>query len=318
MKDFFHKKNEDHHIPPGYRHTHAAGDSLSTQSSFPWKWYAKIALIIITFLGSLGLLLLHPFFQVHSVEIQGLQRIQENDIRDTVNGILSYKRFFLFPQNNYFLADIDDLHSILQQKYPLKSLTIQKSFPHTLKITVEEKLSTIIYDNGEQYSLVDATGKVSEILRIVDDSEWRVIKKLVTSTDATGTEVSTEQILSRSHTPNYKKILTEVGDYPLVYDTRNKHISKGDQILNDTTVQSIIGWYEVLKHNSDIPFTYFYLEREVGDVTIKTSEGWTIKAKLDNKIDQQFQTLEYILHQKVKRPEIQYIDVRFPGRAFWL
>ncbi len=224
----------------------------------------------------------------------------------------------IFPQNNFFALDIDDIRNILQQKYAFKSITIRKSFPHTLDISVEEKLSKIIYDNGEQYSLVDANGKISEILRIVDDSEWRVIKKTVTSTNANGQEVNTEQILSKFHTPNYKKILTEVGDYPLVYDSRGKKIGKGEQILNDVAVQALIQWYEVLKKNTDIPLTYFYLEKEVGDVSIKTTEGWIIKAKLDSKVAEQFQTLEYILKQKVKRSELQYIDVRFSGRAFWL
>lgn len=317
MRDFFHKKHEDSgHIPPGYRYgEHTKAPVENKQRS--WKWYAKITVICATFLGTLGLLFLHPFFQIYTLQIQGLQRIKEGDIRDTVNGILSYKRFLIFPQNNFFVLDIDDLHNILEQKFGLQKLTISKSFPHSLHIIVEEKLSSIMYDNGEQYSIIDSNGKVSEILRIIDDSEWRVIKKRVTSTSEGGTEVSTEQIVSRFHTPNYKKITSEVGDYPLVYDSRNKKLGKGEQVLNENTVQEIIEWYEALK-KTDIPFTYFYLEQEVGDVTIKTTEGWNIKAKLDKNIQEQFQTLEYILKQKVKRPDIQYIDVRFSGRAFWL
>lgn len=318
MRDFFHKKHsESAHVPPGYRFGKHSDIPLENKVS-RWKWYVKVFVIALTFLGSIGLLLLHPFFQIHSVQIQGLQRIKEGDIRDTVNGILSYKRFFVFPQNNFFVVDINDLHTILEQKFALKKLSISKKFPHTLDIYVEEKLSTIIYDNGEQYSMIDANGKVSEVLRIVDDSEWRVVKKHVTSTSATGTEVSTEQIISRFHTPNYKKIIAEIGENPLVYDTRNKKVEKGAQILDENTVRAIIQWYEVVKQNTDIPMTYFYLEHEVGDVTIKTSEGWNIKAKLDTNINEQFQTLQYILQQKVKRSELQYIDVRFPGRAFWL
>ncbi|MFA7315168.1 MAG: hypothetical protein WC025_04590, partial [Candidatus Magasanikbacteria bacterium] len=112
MRDFFHKKNkESGHIPPGYRYgEHIKNPIVPNKKS--WKSYAKITIICATFLGSLGLLFLHPFFQIHSIQIQGLQRIEEGDIRDTVNGILSYKRFFIFPQNNFFLLDIDDLHSI--------------------------------------------------------------------------------------------------------------------------------------------------------------------------------------------------------------
>jgi hypothetical protein len=136
----------------------------------------------------------------------------------------------IFPQNNFFVLDIDDLHTILEQKFGLQKLTITKRFPHSVHIVLEEKLSSIMYDNGEQYAMIDAKGKVSEILRIIDDSEWRVIKKRVTSTSEGGTEVSTEQIVSRFHTPNYKKIISEVGDYPLVYDNRSKKVGKGEQV----------------------------------------------------------------------------------------
>lgn len=318
MKDFFHQKHHDaHHLPPGYRQ--GRHESVNEEKkTAPWKWYAKIITLAVTFLGSVGLLLLHPFFEIRTIQIEGNQKIQETDIRDTVLGILSYKRFYLFPQDNFFVVDIDDVHEILRQKFALRSLTITKNFPGTLNISLEEKLSTIIYDNGEQYSLMDANGKISEILRIVDDNEWRVIKKNVTSTNAEGIEVTTDTIISRFHSPNYQKISKEVGGYPLVYDTRGKPIGKGEQMLDENTVKEIIEWYETLTTHSDVPLSYFYLDQEVGDVVIKTTEGWTIKAKLNDSIQEQFQALQYILTQKVERPNLQYIDVRFPGRAFWM
>lgn len=320
MKDFFHQKqHEANHLPPGYRQGRHA-NALHTKEGKPsqWKWYAKISVIFITFISALGLLFLHPFFEISSVHIQGLQKIKEEDIRDTVQGILSYKKFYIFPQNNFFVVDIADLHTILREKYPVRSLTVTKNFPHTLNIVLEEKLSTIIYDNGQQYSLMDANGKISEVLRIVDDNEWRVIRKNVTSTNEAGVEVSSETIISRFHTPNYEKISKEVGQFPLVYDTRQKKIGKGEQILDEITVKQIIEWYEILKKNTEIPVSYFYLDQQVGDVLIKTTEGWTIKAKLNDKIQSQFEALQYILSQKVKRPNLQYVDVRFPGRAFWM
>jgi hypothetical protein len=69
--------------------------------------------------------------------------------------------------------------------------------------------------------------------------------------------------------------------------------------LNENTVQEIIEWYEALK-KTDIPFTYFYLEQEVGDVTNQTTEGWNIKAKLDKNIPEQFQTLRIYFETKSK------------------
>lgn len=319
MKDFFHQnQHESNHLPPGYRHGRYDNADQKKGKVSRWKWYLKIGVLLGTFIGTFGLLFLHPFFAIRSINIQGLQKIKEDDLRDTVEGILSYKKFYVFPQNNFFIVDIDDIHSILEEKYALRSLILKKSFPHTLNVTLQEKLSTIIYDNGEQYSLMDANGKISEILRIVDDNEWRVIRKNVTSTNEAGVEVTTEMVVSRFHTPNYGKISKEIGQFPLVYDTRKIKIGKGEQVLDEITVKQIIEWYEILKKGTNIPISYFYLDDQVGEVLIKTTEGWIIKAKLNDKIQGQFDTLQYILNQKVKRPDLQYVDVRFPGRAFWL
>lgn len=318
MKDFFQDKKQNFaHLPPGYRQAKHEPLDRGQSKSGRIKKYLKFSVIALTFSGTLCLLFLHPFFQVTSISIQGLHKIKESELRDTISGILSYKKFYLLPQNNFFLVDIDEMHTILTQKYAVQNLMITKQFPHTLSISLEEKLSTIIYDNGAQYSLVDANGKISEILRIVDDNEWRVIRKTVTSTNESGVSVNTDMIVSRVHTPNYKNLVKEIGEYPLIYDTRQKTIGKGEQILDETTVKQVIDWYELLK-KTDVPVSYFQIDQEVGDVTIRTAEGWYIKAKLNDKISEQFQVLEFLLKEKVERAKIQYIDVRFPGRAFWV
>lgn len=318
MKDFFQDKKQNFaHLPPGYRKAKHKLPERGQSKSDRIKKYIKITTIGLTFFGTFCLLFLHPFFQVTSISLQGLNKIKESELRDTINGILSYKKFYLLPQNNFFLMDIDEMHSILTQKYAVQNLLIEKQFPHTLNISLQEKLSTVIYDNGEQYSLVDANGKISEILRIVDDNEWRVIRKTVSSTNESGVQVNTDMIVSRVHTPNYKNLTKEIGEYPLVYDTRQRTVSKGEQVLDETSVKQVIEWYELLK-KINVPISYFQMEQPVGEITIKIDEGWYIKAKLNDKILEQFQVFEFLLKEKIERSQIEYIDVRFPGRAFWV
>lgn len=282
------------------------------------KLYIKLFIIITTFFGSLGLLFLHSFFTIRVIDIHGMQRLPENEIRETVSGILSYNKYYIFPQNNYFLIDLSDLHQIVTEKYPMKKLTIRKVFPHTLTLEVEEKPSKIVYDNGKQYSLIDEDGKISEIVRVVDESEWKIVSKHVTSTNEKGEEISSEEIVARYHTPDYKIVRSQIGDFPLVYDEREKKVSKNEQVLETKTLEGIMVWYQKIKNQTDVPLSYFQLDKELGDVIIRTSEGWIIKARLEKDIETQFETLQYILREKVKRPNLQYIDVRFEGKAFWL
>ena len=285
--------------------------------SIDWKKRIELIIFSLAILSLLLLALYHPFFHIEKVEVAGLQRISETEFKDSALGVTKYNRLLLFPGQSYFIVNLDEIRDILKDKYALESIIVRKQFPDTINITVEEKISTIIYDNGEKYSYIGTNGNVVEILRQVGEDEWQGEIKITTSTNELGEVVEKRQEVGRSHTPAIKNVIAEMGDYPIVYDTRHRSADVNTNVLFDNTVSGIISWFNIINKKTDIPFKYIEINNEIGDAVIKTYEGWEMRVNLHKDIDTQFEELQYLLKNKITRPNLNYIDLRYPGKVYW-
>lgn len=288
-----------------------------TGALYNWRLRVKIVVLSLCTLLAFSILLFHPVFAITLVDITGLQRIQTTDMTDAVKGIANRRRWFMFQGENFFIIDIQEIRDIIKARFPIQSIIVRKSFPNKLSVVVEEKISTVIYDNGKQYSYLDLGGRVVEKLRLVSDYEWKEITEIVSSTNELGEEIAEKKIIERNHKPDIKLVVSELGDYPVVYDQREKEGEINEQVLPEELLLGVIEWFNHLTRRTDIPLNYFIVENELGDVIIKTKEGWEIKARLKGNIERQFVDLTSILNDQVKRPNFNYIDLRYEGRVYW-
>lgn len=285
-----------------------------------WALRIKIAIIIVSFVATGVLTLSHPYFRVNNIDIQGIERLSEGDMHITINNVLQRRRFFVFHSNNYFLLNVDEVRDVLQEKYPLQSLIVQKSFPQNLSVVIEEKISTIIYDNGKEYSYLDGNGLVVEVRLPVEESEWKETSAprvdITTTTASSSLELASQ---NRIHTPNIDRIVGEMGDFPIVYDTRGKSVAVNERALSSETAQGIFAWFNtMMRESTAIRPRYFIIDNELGDVTIETAEGWEIRGRADTDIEKQWDELQLILKNKIsRRASLQYIDIRYDGRVYW-
>lgn len=277
----------------------------------------QLFVIITSLLSSVALLLYHPFFHLRHIEVSGLQRTDSEDFLFAVQGIIDYRVWFLFPKKNFFLFDEKELEDILLVRFPFQTVSIEALFPKTLRITVEEKISTLIYDNGKEYTYVGPDGRVIEPLRHVRDDEWLIETKKVTSTDEFGVEIAREEIIREEHRPAIASLRHEFGRYPIVYDTRKKDTQPQDAVLKEETPDQIFEWFQFLERRSDISFQYMIIDSEIGDAVIKTGEGWDLKILLDKPIERQITELEFALRESIDGKPVHYIDLRYPGRVYW-
>lgn len=162
-------------------------EAPTTNNSSKWKQRMYLALSILSLTGTFFILFFHPFFTFRSVVIEGNKKIVTKDIEESVKSILDYKRFFIFPGRNYFLANDAEIRNILLSRFPFSNVKTTKTFPKTLHIFIEEKKPFAIYDNGKNYSYIDEKGIVIELLRKVGESEWKKTTRLVSSTKEDGT-----------------------------------------------------------------------------------------------------------------------------------
>ena len=277
----------------------------------------KIGIIIGSLITVILLITYSPFFHLIKIDIEGLQRINETEIRNAVNGILGCKTLNLIPRKSYFVANTDEIRDVLKERFPIESIVVQKTFPNNITIVIEEKISTLIYDNGFDYSYVGLEGSIVEKMCKVGENEWEINTKITTSTNELGEIEAHEEVVDKRHIPDTKTVSRELGDYPIVYDKREKQLEINNRVLEENQVKIIIEWFNLFRKSTDIPLKYFKIEPEVGELTIFTYEGWYVKSRFDRKIQTQLEELLTLFKEKINRATVNYIDLRYKGRVYW-
>jgi hypothetical protein len=284
----------------------------------PSRVQISLFLIFSSFVLIILLFLFHPFFAIKHISVVGLQRIETTVFEDAVDGMLEHKRFFLLPSRNYPMVNVANIKSILLGRFPLEELSVEKEFPDSLAIVAQEKISTVIYDTGTHYSYLGLDGVTIEILRQVGVDEWRETIVTSSTTLADGTVREESIVTSRYHVPGVRNLVAEMGDYPILYNPHETETEPANVALPPTTVQGAIAWFKNLRKMTDIPFSYMELAKSEDQATIHTFEGWSIRVSLTERISEQFEDLLFILREKVSRERLQYIDLRYPDKIFWL
>lgn len=288
------------------------------------RWW-QITIIMVAILISIGLLLWHPVFTITHITVTGTARVIPSDIEQASLGIITRHRMLVLPGTNYFLVNLPELESILTQKFPLASARATKKFPSGIAIIVTEKKPALIYDNGREYSYVDDSGQVIQVMRTVSEEEWHATVKrpnasstLVIAAATTNTTTSTLEVISRWHEPAAGLIRSALGPYPIIYDTRTIETKPGAAVLTETMVQGIKKWQTYLSATSSPGFVFLTIENELDSVTIKTRDGWGIKARLLASIEEQINNVSLVLKDpRTNRRQLRYIDVRYAGRVYW-
>lgn len=281
------------------------------------RFRLKIGLFIFLCVSTVGCVVYHPFFRITTVKIDGLERIAEKEFRESAQSVMNYKPFFVFRGDAFVFADVDEINQVLRDKYPLTSLRVRKSFPNSLHIEVQEKISTVIYDNGKQYAYVGLDGHVVEIVRNVAPEEWTHISTTTIFINEDGEEEEKEEVIESIHRPPVDALRSEIGDYPVIFDPAGEDIVVNAPVLGEDVVSGVISWFDLLTQKSDIPFGYIVLENSQGDGLVRSREGWDILSTLDSTVPMQFDSLQFVLKEKVQRPNINYIDLRFGEKVYW-
>lgn len=280
-----------------------------------------VCMLIVVILSTFGIVLYHPMFQVKIITTTGLQRIPEQAFTDATIGIFdSFSPLFIIPGTNYFFLHIEKTAEILTTRFPLASISITKTFPNQVSIAVTEKVSTIIYDNGSEYSYIGLDGTIIETIRTVGDNEWIEQYTTSTSTLDDGTVTSSKKLVSRTHTVDPNKIKAEMGDYPYIYhiDADTPQTKELDAIiLSPDVVEQILTWHQESKYHSYIPEIYFVEIREKGRSTKLMLDHYRyILIDATTSAKQQIEQLQQAL-TNIDIDTITYIDLRYKGRVYW-
>ncbi|MFA5210933.1 MAG: FtsQ-type POTRA domain-containing protein [Patescibacteria group bacterium] len=282
------------------------------------KFLFYVFIILFCVFITIFLAIFNPFFKISEININGLQRINNAEIKTVTFDLLNLKSFGFLPNDSYFRIKIDNIIEILKNRFPIEEITITKSFPNVLNIDIKEKITTIIYDNGKEYSFINLNGDIVEIFRKVASYEWQETIKINTSTDEFGKIIENKEVINKIHKPDIKSLINDMGNYPIVFDERQTDVEINKNVLNQNQARKIVDWFNLLNKNTDeINLKYFILNNSNDEVIIQTYDAWYIKTSVDREVENQYKELKTVLEKEIQNQNFSYIDLRYPNRIYW-
>lgn len=283
--------------------------------------FTKRSLVSFTILALLtawfGLMFYLPYFNVKISRITGLKSIKYDDIKNIAQTYLNGKSYVFLNNKNYFVTSENILKDQIIQKFYLEDIKITKTFPNSLSIDLQEKISSIIYDNGQQYVLLDQNGTVVQVLK---DCTTECITTPAaispTTTDQMAASTTEPVATPKKHTPKYDSFALEYLDVPIFYDSRNQSVTPGkENILPKDLIKKILEINNrVRKTEKGFSVLYYQYDGEGSEVKAYTDKPYSINFNVGNDLDNQFANIKTVL--KDNRPA-EYIDVRYNTRVFW-
>lgn len=248
----------------------------------------------------MGVLFFHPYFRIRHITVTGTHNISQAALQETVVTALARKRWRVFPHNNFFLLDVKRLTMVLKTKYPIETVSTQVHFPNTLSLTVTERLAFVIYDDGEQYTLVDEEGIPQRTLRAVLVHERREQR-----VGEGGTATSTV------HYPDTDALYARFGTYPVLYTKRKENI-------NPTAIKSAIAAYTFLAANTDFATHHFIYPQTNQTLEVVHRDGMTVSFNPFEKLDEQLETFRQAWQRELRKERTKevYVNARYPGRVY--
>lgn len=298
----------------------------------PRTEYAKkiklIALPVILVTWA-GVLLFAAYFQITRVSYYGLNTVKKEAIEQYMNEHILTARFHWWPARNYFLINRGNIERKLKNNFFFSAVAVKKIFPNQLLIDVTEKISSIIYDDGQQYYLLDQNGQIIKALRPVADTELKTIfipppplPEIPTSTAGTNLATSTPNTASGTiritHTPDSNSLRQEFGNFPIVYNklasSEEATSTIGAHVFNPKSVQGTLEWQTLVEQRGIGQVKYYVSDKNTPGLTTILNQRWNILIDPTGNLKQQADNVQLILREN--KPA-QYIDVRFGDRVYW-
>lgn len=280
----------------------------------------QIIIGIVSFIGMLTILLVHPIFKIsiEQVHVSGLKQISSTKFKNAVSGIIGNPIFYFLPRSNYILIDTKEMCEILKLRFPIESITTKKIFPNRLEINVVEKPPVILYDNGYAYATVGGQGEVVDLIRSVASNEWSNVDPLSLIPSTTLSVTTTIDTIAENHIPAADDLKKLYPEYPLVFVPAPRPLHANAEVLPADTILTITDWHKTLTKNLEIPVSYITLTDSLKEASIMTGEGWQIKADFSKSTTEQINNLNIVLRDKnFPRPNLKYVDLRFKAHIFW-
>jgi cell division septal protein FtsQ len=240
-----------------------------------------LASIIIVLLGGVyGVLFWSPTFRVEAPTVVGTQRVDAAVILAAVTPVLDGSRWLVLPNRALLSAPTADLErAAASVSGSIDYVTVRKELPNTLRLEVQERQPQAIWSAAGDFFFVDDRGVAYEQ---IERNESRDVS------------------------------------LPVIVDERSSTTVEGDRVTTDASLRFVADVYDELTRGGGIGVNFFVApSRLAPDLILVTSEGWKVYLATETDAHTQVLTLQTVLKEQVKdRRNLEYIDLRVPGRVF--
>ncbi len=277
-----------------------AGDILASSRQLRRKRRAiKVSLIlfcIFLFAGIvIGFFNLRKF-RIQQISIEGAIGLDQEQIKGETLNFLKGKYLKLFPYDNIFILPEMKLTADLLETFPLlKKIAVGRDFPQKISIAVEERKAEALWCAGSDSASIpaSATSTLDSLPKescVFADSDGFIFQPA----------------------PNFSGAI-----FLKFFDEREQPSAIGKMIMNSPEFKKLSSFAGLLKENGfDVSKIIL---KDAGIYEVHLKEGWYILLNDKNEPDQTFGNLELVLDQEIKekRPNLDYIDLRFGQKVFY-
>ena len=293
-------------------------DATATEPSAHHSKFISVYIFIGLLIIWAGVILFTPYFRITNIALSGLQLVKPEEVVAALN-----KQFLQpesrWPHNNYWLVRTSAIIKFLNDTYSFNKVEVQKIFPNTLRVAVEEKISTVVFDDGRNYFMLDQQGSATKLLQTVQPNEFVQVPAPVlfspSSSLTSTTKLASASTTVTQHIPNFSSIQNQYGGIPLIYmQTPTSTYEHQTAVLDPDLIRGIILAYNLMRQ-SGFYIKYFSVDPivEAGMVAY-TDHPWKLYFQPVGDIQTELNHLKQII--KTNHPS-EYVDVRFGDKVYW-
>ncbi len=140
-----------------------------------WKYVAAVLLLLVGLVASVWLVFFSSVLAVTDVEVAGLDTLQSDEISNAA----------AVPTGTPLArVDLDQIRTRVEALAPVASAVVTRQWPHSVLVTVEERVAVAVVDIGGRIRGMDDTGVVFRDYRRAPAGLPRVQTSVGTRSDA--------------------------------------------------------------------------------------------------------------------------------------
>jgi hypothetical protein len=252
--------------------------SVSIKPSILSKKIRFFVILAITFLLILiWLIFFSNSFKINTIEVTGTNINTAKEIEALARDLTKNK---LIGKNNLIFFSKKDLMEVLNEKYYLENLKINKKFPHSLIINIQEEQPKAIWREEDNYYFIDNHG---EIINQIDSL-------------------------------NINRNI-----YPVIENLSANKINDRQTNIDNLTLDftlNLFNEYKNKKHDFDIE--KFIIDNDINTVKMAVLGGPKIYFNSKEAINDQVARLDLIIKEKLKDSFMtkEYINLKYGNNVY--